>query len=65
MAIKGQIVTDLAIQMKQLDIPQQTAIGVVHLLDTEEQAQQMLEFLKTNHPTEQEIFQKLDELLAE
>ena len=64
-ALTLEMVQSLAAELKQLGISMEIAIGIVHMLDTEEQAKQILEFMKTNQPTEQEVLHKLDEILTE
>ena len=61
--VNKQTALAIARQMGALNLPEDTAIGTILMLDTEEQAQMMLEYLKTAKPNKAEVMDKLEEIL--
>lgn len=60
-----QMVRALAVEMKKLGMSKETVITVVHMMDTEKQAQEMLEYLKLEQPTDNQVlYQKMEEILG-
>ena len=63
--LTDEMVTDLALELKALNITKKTTTVVVHMLHTKQQAQEMLDYLKKEQPTDtQEIFKKMEEILG-
>ena len=63
--LSRQMVMDLATEMNNLEMTRETISGVVHMLDSMEQAQEMLEYLRTEKPTDEQIlFRKMEEIIG-
>ena len=63
--LTDQMVTALAVEMKKLGMSREVVMTVVHMMDTEKQAQEMLEYLKSEQPTDKQVlYQKMEEILG-
>ena len=59
------MVTALAVEIKNLGMSRETAMAVVHMMDTQKQAQEMLEYLKKEQPKDdQTLYHKMEEILG-
>ncbi len=63
--LSNEIVREIAIEMRTLGMEKDTCLGVVHMLMSEEQAEEMLAYLREARPTNnQMVYRKMKEIVG-
>lgn len=63
--LSDETVRNMAREFKKLGFEKKVGLGVVHMMDSEEHAQEMLDYLRTEQPTDdQVVYCKMEEILG-